>query len=74
MSSFQALLQNGVYGEIHGGATLPGDTQLYQAFLAEVATSFVLMTVVLMTAIDTEDNPMAPLAIGMAHTADILAT
>uniref|UniRef100_A0A0K0D1B7 Major intrinsic protein, Aquaporin-like protein n=1 Tax=Angiostrongylus cantonensis TaxID=6313 RepID=A0A0K0D1B7_ANGCA len=69
----RSLLSYDQYVSIQGGATLCGmDVMWYQALIAEVLTTYLLMQTVLMTAVDSS-TVLAPLAIGFTLIVDILA-
>ncbi|CAJ0960899.1 unnamed protein product, partial [Mesorhabditis belari] len=56
------------------GATIfAANVAWYQGLLAELFATFMLVQTVLMTAVDTGSNQLAPLAIGFTVAADILA-
>jgi len=67
----RATTQIAEYERIMGGATILSDDHWYQGLIAEAVLTVILTTVVLMCAVDTKDNFLAPLAIGMAVTLDI---
>ncbi|TKR69358.1 hypothetical protein L596_021531 [Steinernema carpocapsae] len=68
----RAILKRAQYVTIVGGATIltPG-FDWYQGLIAEFFTTFILAQTVLMTAVDTDHNLLAPLAIGLTLTLDI---
>ncbi|KAJ1361315.1 hypothetical protein KIN20_020532 [Parelaphostrongylus tenuis] len=69
----RVLLSYDQYVAIQGGATLVGsDVMWYQALIAEILTTYLLMQTILMTAVD-ESTVLAPLAIGFTLIIDILA-
>ncbi|CAJ0582387.1 unnamed protein product, partial [Mesorhabditis spiculigera] len=75
---FGSLLAKIVLGDsfirLGFGATVFGaNVAWYQGLVAEAFCTFVLVQTVLMTAVDTPGNSLAPLAIGLAVAADILA-
>ncbi|KAH7726447.1 CRE-AQP-4 protein [Aphelenchoides avenae] len=60
------------YERLQGGATLlsPGE-EWYQGLIVETILTMILTQTILMTAVDTEENLLAPLAIGLTLTLDI---
>ncbi|EPB67568.1 channel protein, MIP family [Ancylostoma ceylanicum] len=69
----RAVLSYNQYVTIQGGATLcAAGIQWYQGLLAEIATTFLLVQTVLVTAVDGS-TALAPLAIGFTVLMDILA-
>uniref|UniRef100_A0A8R1DLF2 Aquaporin n=1 Tax=Caenorhabditis japonica TaxID=281687 RepID=A0A8R1DLF2_CAEJA len=61
------------YSAIAAGATLCGKGITWQEGLtAEIVTTYILVQTVLMCAVDTEKNHLAPLAIGFSLIIDIL--
>uniref|UniRef100_A0A0N5ASX0 Aquaporin n=1 Tax=Syphacia muris TaxID=451379 RepID=A0A0N5ASX0_9BILA len=70
----RAMVTQSQFNTILGGATLVGDDyHWYQGFIAEIMSTFFLAQSVLMTAVDTSSNILAPLAIGFTLTLDIFA-
>ncbi|KIH54749.1 transporter, major intrinsic protein family protein [Ancylostoma duodenale] len=69
----RSILSYNQYVMIQGGATLCAeDIKWYQGLLAEIATTFLLVQTVLVTAVDGT-TMLAPLAIGFTVLMDILA-
>ncbi|KAK6754043.1 hypothetical protein RB195_013192 [Necator americanus] len=69
----RSILSYDNYVIIQGGATLCANgVQWYQALLAEIFATFLLVQTVLVTAVDGASN-LAPLAIGFTVLMDILA-
>ncbi|CAD6199551.1 unnamed protein product [Caenorhabditis auriculariae] len=67
-------LDNVAYEGITAGATvLSSGVSWYHGLTAEVMTTYILVQTVLMTAVDTDKNVLAPLAIGFSIIIDILA-
>lgn len=48
-------------------------TPFFQGFIAEIMSTFFLAQTVVMTAVDTSSNVLAPLAIGLTLTFDVFA-
>ncbi|CAI4223259.1 unnamed protein product [Auanema sp. JU1783] len=70
-----AVMTKGEFQSSLGGATLLNEgNQWWQGFLSETVVSYFLVHTILLTAVDTDKNVLAPLAIGMTLTIDILAT
>ncbi|CAI5453690.1 unnamed protein product [Caenorhabditis angaria] len=62
------------YSIIGGGATLCAHgTSWYTGFTAEIVTTYILVQTVLLTAVDTDKNVLAPLAIGFSLIIEIMA-
>lgn len=59
------------YSRIMGGATILSGDYWYQGLIVEAILTLILTTVVLMSAVDTNSNVLAPLAIGLSVTLDI---
>ncbi|CAB3397973.1 unnamed protein product [Caenorhabditis bovis] len=63
-----------IYHTIAAGATLCGNgIGWHEGLAAEIVTTFILVQTVLMCAVDTEKNRLAPLAIGFSLIIEILA-
>ncbi|CAD5230742.1 unnamed protein product [Bursaphelenchus xylophilus] len=61
------------YDKVMGGATIPNTAALwYQSLITEIILTMILCQTVLMCAVDTSKNVLAPLAIGMTVCLDIL--
>jgi len=59
---------------VNGGATIPNQaTYPMEAITCEIIFTYLLVLTVLLTAVDTSSNTLAPLAIGFSIAADILA-
>ncbi|CAI4223260.1 unnamed protein product [Auanema sp. JU1783] len=73
--TIKAVMTKGEFQSSLGGATLLNEgNQWWQGFLSETVVSYFLVHTILLTAVDTDKNVLAPLAIGMTLTIDILAT
>lgn len=73
--SIQGVVGSSRYDNCTGGGhVLPETTAPGQGFLCEVLLTALLVTTVLVAAVDSSSkNSLAPLAIGFAVTVDILA-
>lgn len=70
----RAMTTRDQFNLIVGGSTVVGNGyEWYQGFIAEVMLTFILTQTVMLTAVDTSSNFLAPLAIGFSLTLDILA-
>uniref|UniRef100_A0A1I7Z9X6 Aquaporin n=1 Tax=Steinernema glaseri TaxID=37863 RepID=A0A1I7Z9X6_9BILA len=70
----RVVLNQDQYNLINGGATmLSQGFEWYQGLIAEFLLTFILTQCVLLTAVDTSNNVLAPLAIGLTLTLDIFA-
>ncbi|CAI4223310.1 unnamed protein product [Auanema sp. JU1783] len=70
----RAVCSYSTYVSIQGGATILSEAhQWYQGLLVETFATFLLVMVILLTAVDKCDNLLAPLAIGLTVAVDILA-
>jgi glycerol uptake facilitator-like aquaporin len=68
----KAVTTSAEYSSIMGGATiLPKGEEWYQGFLVEIVLTAILAQTVLCCAVDTKDNALAPLAIGLTVALDI---
>uniref|UniRef100_A0A914CXT7 Aquaporin-8 n=1 Tax=Acrobeloides nanus TaxID=290746 RepID=A0A914CXT7_9BILA len=70
----RAITLKDEYDTFDGGATyLHLGDDWYQGLISEAMLTFILTQTVLLTAVDTDKNVLAPLAIGMCLTLDIFA-
>jgi MIP family channel proteins len=70
----RAVLNDVTYNAISGGATIvPEPTSWIGAIIIEILMTYFLVHTVLMTAVDTDSNLLAPLAIGLSILVDIFA-
>jgi glycerol uptake facilitator-like aquaporin len=65
-------LKKAEFISIDAGATLlAGDDDWYQGLIVEAMLTLILTQTVLMSAVDTNEQPLAPLAIGFTVALDI---
>uniref|UniRef100_A0A0M3IGJ6 Aquaporin n=1 Tax=Ascaris lumbricoides TaxID=6252 RepID=A0A0M3IGJ6_ASCLU len=70
----RAMTSETQFHAIDGGTTTVGNAFMwYQGLIAEVMMTFLLTQTVVLTAVDTCSNTLAPFAIGSALVIDILA-
>jgi glycerol uptake facilitator-like aquaporin len=73
-SKFQACLQKSEFLSIGAGATLLDPNDLWhQGLIVEAMLTLILTQTVLNAAVDTDDNMLAPLAIGFTVALDIFS-
>jgi MIP family channel proteins len=70
----RAVVSDATYNMIAGGATIvPDATSWIGAIIIEILMTYFLVHTVLLTAVDTDSNLLAPLAIGLSILCDIFA-